>query len=298
MRESEDLDGGRTVLEYLDSFIEAHNKGNGAASWGRVPCCGSSRSLYCPECFRLLVPESQWPRAIRDGGLDLPFELCVILSDRRRKATGIQALSILTAVGSEDRGERRERHHKLIDIERGEEVPCLEDKIDETFLLFPSPGESIPLESVASKVSRLVVLDCTWKKVSSKFHPELSKLTKVHLTESYSPKESHIWRYHSEGSGMLSTIEAVYFAALEVTDSKMDGKIDLIHLLWLFALQRAATCNAAQREGRLEPFSEAGKEWKRLQRRNIGTPKHEQDILIGRILKERAKKERLKLQQA
>jgi ABC-type Zn2+ transport system substrate-binding protein/surface adhesin len=37
----------------------------------------------------------------------------------------------------------------------------------------------------------------------------------VHLE--FPPHKSHFWRWHNRGDGMLSTIEAVYFAAREVS---------------------------------------------------------------------------------
>ena len=66
---------------------------------------------------------------------------------------------------------------------------------------------------------------------------------------------------------MLSTLEAIYFAASVVAKYKKDftaeNKASLIDLMWLFGIQRAATCNTVERDRRPPPFSDAGKELQR-----------------------------------
>lgn len=134
-----------------------------------------------------------------------------------------------------------------------------------TFVLFPLKGRSVPLSAVAHKIKRLVVLDCKWsasgsvKGLSLSCHKtsrsrclSLQRLPFVHL--SHPPKHSLFWRWHHLGDGMLSTIEAVYFAALEVDatcesssneqrrTNKAEVRTDreqMIDLMWLFALQRS-----------------------------------------------------------
>ena len=93
---------------------------------------------------------------------------------------------------------------------------------------------------------------------------------------------------------MVSTLEAIYFAALEVAPHKDDFGQDrmeaLIHLMWLFGMQRAATAQGAKREGKPLPFSKDGKDMQRdLRRTEKGSEKHLQDIENGRRLKEEAK---------
>jgi hypothetical protein len=216
------------VTRFLDCFLSEE----GVAlrkKWPRVTCCGSSRSLYCHECLRLLVPKEDWPKPLLDGSLKLPFELHVVLDDHRAKATGLHPV-ILLGNKNQPRSEARDnplspksaiknplspplesvkeiegeissmhirsvnggsehtqlgQHSvseqvKVIELERGEPFPLYDDdKKSTTFVLFPSPGESVPLSSVASRLSRLIVLDCRWSKSSSRKIEELKKLQKV-----------------------------------------------------------------------------------------------------------------------
>ena len=355
-------DRDAVVDEYLESFLRVEEGHRASAdvrpapiggaraqssfdwdrTWARTACCGGGRCLYCPECCRLLVPRSEWPRSIQDGTLRLPFEVDVVLTDRRAMATGLHAVAILRAaedvrrveIGgdslydgrtdqSADRIPEGGSSVALIGLDRADGVPRIDrggtsapegeaftdggegdvDDADGTYLLFPVPGESVPLSSVAHRVSRLVALDCTWTKASARRRPELARLPTVHLTDP--PDRSRIWRWHNSGSGMLSTIEAVYHAAVEVSDvlearrqpavSREENartSKDHIDLLWLFALQRAATLDAARRDGRDPPTSEAEKERRRAMRRTIGTEKHARDLEIGRLRKEQHKREK------
>jgi len=84
--------------EYLDDFLE--NK----RSYPRIHCCGSSKSLYCTECQRLLIPKSEWPPSLLDGHLQLPFDLDIILNDRKKSATGFHAVVLLKEDGRFDSG--------------------------------------------------------------------------------------------------------------------------------------------------------------------------------------------------
>jgi len=155
------------------------------------------------------------------------------------------------------------------------------------------PGESVPLASVARDIKRLVVLDCKWTKSSCKDRLELRDLPKVHLTNP--PEESYFWRWHNKESCMLSTIEAIYYASLEVADHKGDmskaAKENLIHLLYLFAEQRISIQRSCQISGESLPYGEKGKEKQRALRRYKGTAKQARDKEKGRLLKESARKE-------
>mmetsp|Transcript_15415 Transcript_15415/g.27987 ORF Transcript_15415/g.27987 Transcript_15415/m.27987 type:complete len:371 (-) Transcript_15415:29-1141(-) len=333
----------QAVTRYLDWFLSEE----GVAlrkKWPRVTCCGSSRSLYCHECLRLLVPKEDWPKPLLHGSLKLPFELHVVLDDHRAKATGLHPV-ILLGNKNQPRSEARDNplspestiknplsptlesvkeierdissmhirsvdggsEHipsglhsvseqvKVIELERGEPFPLYDDDDDKkrtTFVLFPSPGESVPLSSVASRISRLIVLDCRWTKSSSRKIEELKKLQKVHLT--MPPEKSHYWRWHNAGPEMLSTIEAIYYATMEMAESldwTVEQRSSLMPLLWLFGLQRSAA-SALDASGRFKhiSFSEAGKEERRELRRTRGTPKHEKDKEKGRQLKAEAKR--------
>jgi hypothetical protein len=195
---------------------------------------------------------------------------------------------------------------KLVDLAT-DEIPKYRDSDDSIFLLFPSPGVSVPLESVASKVSTLVVLDCKWTKSKlCRTDEDLSSLPKVHLSSP--PEKSFYWRWHNAGPGMLSSIEAIYYAAVEVMRIKHKYLLDagqisqsesrnllidrnnVIHLLWLFGHQRAATFKSAEHAGILAPGTDEGKEMQRAMRKQKGTwrqLRHKED--------ERRLNERIKL---
>jgi hypothetical protein len=342
----------RSVQNYLESFLtETLPNAESEKSFQRVVCCNSSRSFYCEECCRLLVPDdslpipiSRWKRATSEkmfqhaGGegrpLKLPFNVHVILDDRRKSATGLHAVALLNRTDgragilcpNEDHDDSPTDslvdHSgsilsndsfdlgsvKLFDLAK-DDIPRYIDDAS-TFLLFPSPGESVPLESVASKVRTLVVLDCKWTSSgNSRKNEGLSSLQKVHLSSP--PKQSYYWRWHNAGHGMLSTIEAIYFAAFEASQIKYQHLLDagsisqsdssdhmidqnnLIHLLWLFGHQRAATIKSAQKNGVPAPCTGEGKELQRALRKQRGTwrqLRHKED--------ERRLKEKIKVKEA
>lgn len=199
---------------------------------------------------------------------------------------------------------------------------------DGTFVLFPQEGKSVPMSAVADKIKRLVVLDIKWTRSynvqlfsadhhkilvsqpkesggGKSYNPlsPLKDLPFVHLE--FPPQKSHFWRWHNRGDGMLSTIEAIYFAAREVfaaleqqqRDFEMkkiaqknrqphhgldddDGddydennsKDALIDILWLFALQRSIIQERSLREGRPVAFSEEAKELARALRKQGPSP--------------------------
>lgn len=63
------------------------------------------------------------------------------------------------------------------------------------------------------KINRLDLLDCKWIKSSLRLASSLASLPRVHL-DNQSCK-SYYWRLHTVGEGMVSTVEALYFAAWE-----------------------------------------------------------------------------------
>ena len=335
----------QSVQEYLDSFMDTtpstttESNVSGNILFGRVVCCESSRSLYCQDCCRLLVPDHSVPAPISSrrrgnsegdksfdysGGrpLVLPFNLHIILDDRRGSATGLHAVVLMngtddmsvTHYASKDTPNTEVSNVrsstigsvKLVDLAT-DEIPKSRECDDSAFLLFPSPGVSVPLESVASKVRTLVVLDCKWTKSKlCRTDEDLSSLPKVHLSSP--PEKSFYWRWHNAGPGMLSTIEAIYYAAVETmrikhkllldagqisqSDSRnlLIDRNNLIHLLWLFGHQRAATFKSAEHAGILAPGTDEGKEMQRAMRKQKGTwrqLRHKED--------ERRLNERIKL---
>lgn len=343
----------RYVETYLDSFLhkpesggnspssavaaDAHehalpSSSRNAARFDRVFCCESSRSLYCLDCCKLLVPDESLPASISlrkrpdgNGGgrpLKLPFNLHIILDDRRGSSTGLHAVALLNNtddinghdVDSPDSFSCSDLGSvTLIDVARNDGIPSYSQDDGSTFLLFPS-HDSVPLESVASRVNTLVVLDCKWTKSSIRQNAEVSKLKKVHLT--HPPGQSYFWRWHNAGPGMISTIEAIFYAAFEVSQTKghqltkagsvsqedsEDSKKDLnnlVHILWLFAHQRAAIFQSAKDNGVPAPCTDEGKDAQRALRKQQGTwrqLRHEED---ERRLRERNERNERKKQSA
>lgn len=255
--------------------------------------------------------------------LKLPFNLHIVLDDRRGSATGLHAVALLN-----NEEEHFESNHdfgsvKLIDIANGDDIAINYDyersipeednnsidpveQPETVFLLFPAPGESVPIESVAQQLETLVVLDCKWTKSSlCRKNANLMKLKKVHLSNTYT---THYWRWHNAGGGCVSTIEAIYYAAMEVSEQKfkqeqalqqtstLEGHLadqrNLMHLLWLFGHQRAATLQAAERDGKPAPGTDEAKELARALRKQKGEYawRAERNKEIGKILKEECRR--------
>lgn len=295
----------KQLSSYLDNFL-TESASQDREKWQRVKCCGSSRSFFCPQCLRIVIPKAEWPCTFQDGSFGLPFALHVVLHDRRTSATGLHAVALLEANEKQAKQDNEAFVHtmvekgnpprdsspvlpghsneektlhcngfddiKLFDVEQGESVPEYEHSTEIadglTCLLFPSPGESVPLSEVAADLKTLVVLDCKWTRSSMRLNPSIARLKKVHLSNP--PETSHFWRWHNAGSGMLSTIEAVYFAALEVARQRKWSHAkekNLIHIMWLFGLQRAVIRRDSLACQKTIPYSAAGKEEQRALRR-------------------------------
>lgn len=254
--------------EALVRFLNDHSDTAVADSVERVHCegCYSSRHLYCPTCLSILVPKSQWPRSLEF--LRLPFDIDIILDDRRASSTGVQTFTMLSAVGA-SAGSR------LFDLEQGDGLPEYADG-DGTFLLFPdNTSESLSKVLEHEPIHRLVLLDCKWQRVGKRHSKLLSRLRKVHLDQP--PSLSLYWRWHNAGNGMLSSIEALYYAAWETAECRQwTDREPLTGLFWLFALQRALIDRDYDAQGkhaalgRPSPVTEDGKEFQRSLRQLQG----------------------------
>ena len=256
-------------------------------SWQRTPCCESSRYLYCPKCCRLLVPNGDWPEPLQDGSLQLPFDLHILLEDLHTKSTGVQVKSILDAAsGTKNNHDNKNEEEpignvKLFNLANDEMPPYTgqhTDQYEGTYLLFPGT-DSVPLSEIlqneSATINTLVVLDCRWSRSSTRFHPYLASLPKVSLD--HPPAQSYYWRWHNTGVGMLSSVEAIYFAAWQITASRgwtlEERQGRLVQLLWLFRIQRAVIHQKyTQKQVRTSnphvPFTEEAKEFARKLRRN------------------------------
>ena len=256
----------------VDNFLNSFNTPDSLEErkkWQRFECCGSSRSLYCCECYKLLIPSTtEFPANFRP----LPFHLHIILHDRRNVATGVHAkvLSQGLHASQTTNSNSESKVVEIFDIERLDPLP--KSYPENSYVLFPS-DDSIPLESVRDNVNTLVLLDCKWTKSSSRQHPRLAALPRVHLTNP--ALTSYYWRWHSAGKGCLSTIEAIYEAAKEV-----EPQSDWTPWLWLFAIQRAAAGGVSENEKRIH----------RERRRTRGTAKHLLDKEKGKALSDQHKR--------
>lgn len=253
--------------DYLNSFLSPASLEK-QKQWPRVQCCGTSRSLYCSECYSLLIPREEWPESVRQ----LPFQLHIVLHDRRNAATGLHAKVLDESV---DRclTDDESKNVQVFDIKRLDPLPRTFS--EHTYVLFPSK-DSVPLESVRHVVQTLVVLDCKWTRSSSRHDPRIQKLPCVHLTPQPNV-ESYYWRWHSAGPQCLSTIEAIYQAAQEVDP---DGS-SWLPWMWLFGLQRAAAGGVSQEQKRQQ----------QALRRQEGTEKQARDRERGKLLAEQHKRD-------
>ena len=73
-----------------------------------------------------------------------------------------------------------------------------------------------------------VVIDSPWKRAQVlRKHPSLANLKSIRLGR---PPESRFWRYHAEGTGCVSTVEAMAALNREVKPAEESD-----HLLFFFA---------------------------------------------------------------
>ena len=89
------------MLKYIDETIVVPSP----SVLERVDCCGTSRSLYCPECYKCLVPSDFWPFGVDsrqrqdhftlvESLQTLPFSMDIILGrkERRTSSTGVHIM--------------------------------------------------------------------------------------------------------------------------------------------------------------------------------------------------------------
>ncbi|CAE8721238.1 unnamed protein product [Polarella glacialis] len=204
--------------------------------WRREACpsCGASAMFYCPYCCAPLgVPEGiTVPRA------RLPFARCdIIFDDAPKKATSIHAkvlapdqvrlIDLFTQDANSNRtlsrpsgGPQAELGSQASGLQGGDdkeaaavirEIP--EYDFSRAMVLFPDDS-SITFEEARASGSLclaedfiLVVIDAPWRRAQVlRKHPRLAPLRSVRLS---SPPPSRFWRYHSEGVGCVSTVEAL-----------------------------------------------------------------------------------------
>lgn len=242
----------------------------------RCEGCNSSRHLYCPFCLNVFIPRDQWPIEVQNHSLRLPFLLDIILQDRHLSSTGLQLATVLQMAAQNG----AERGFNIYDQEvENPVIPRYGDSASTgVYLLFPGRN-SVPISSIlkndAFSMRTLVVLDCKWRATSVRLDPSLAHLQKVHLDDP--PQESFFWRWHNKGKGMLSTVEAVYYAAWQIAVAQnwtLEQCSGFVQLLWLFSLQREIIRRSYDGDDKGYrrftnplPFSVDGKEYQRSLRR-------------------------------
>lgn len=240
------------------------------------PSCTASRSMYCYDCCEVLIPIVEGPKDLQE--LQFPCSVDIILDDRRSSATGVLAYSVLKTIGTrkKNNNDNYDVDFRLLDQARGDGIPDYSNQ-DGVYFLFPS-DTSVGISSVAGSIQRLVVLDCKWTKSYLRKDPRLVQLPKLHLDNP--PSESFYWRWHNSGSGMLCTIEALYFAGWEVAIHHgwtLQQRRKLVNLLWIFKLQRLVIqeqyeSGNGHRFIPYVPFSKDGKEFARKFRDQSNQP--------------------------
>ncbi|CAJ1932928.1 unnamed protein product [Cylindrotheca closterium] len=213
--------------------------------------------------------------------MKFPFHIDIVLGKKERKtcATGVQVAAIAGALesvqdsragpaltGANPLESNSMETVKLFSFEDNN-IPTYDpESFPNTYVLFPEEG-SASITSVG-QIDRLIVLDIKWSKQSGSTDSRFRSFPRVHLDSP--PDRSHFWRWHSEGAGMLSTIEAIYFAAMETTLGRKDWNLSdrrrLINIMWLFATQYAIVKRKSEIEDRTVPFSEDAKLERRLLR--------------------------------
>lgn len=252
----------------LEQFLEQCHEDvqRSSSSLLRVTCdcCGASRSMYCFHCCHLLIPLDQQPRPVRMGTIQLPFDVDILLDDRRASSTSVQLKTLIDACrrnhhnNNNNNGNTPKQKYtseiRLFDMALNEEIPnytnC--EYTEGTYVLFPGPtSQSLAhimresgTEGRPTRIQRLVVLDCKWSRSSIRFHKSIQGLPCLHLSpDQGTPIQSNYWRWHNAGPGMLSSVEAIYFCAWYVAsiDSHhwtKDERNNLVSIMWLFGLHR------------------------------------------------------------
>lgn len=228
--------------------------------------------FYCPFCCAPLgVPEGVTvPRA------QLPFGRCdIVFDDSPKKATSIHAkvlapaqVRIVDLFTSDEHANRTLSRHGGAVVEEFPATAVVREVPDyglkDAVVLFPDDG-SVPFDDMATVAGpglTVVVIDAPWRRAQVlRRHPRLAPLPSVRLRE---PPASRFWRYHAEGAGCVSTIEALAALAREISSSQGRGNSAEADpwgdpLLFFFARQFAHIA-AQHHAGRELPSDETAKD--------------------------------------
>lgn len=172
--------------------------------------------------------------------MKLPFGRCdVIFDDAAKKATSMHAkvlapdqvrlVDLHTHDGSSNRTlSRCTQSTESTGAGVVREVPDYDPRT--TWVLFPDEGSSTFAEALAADGLRspgevtIVAIDSPWRRAKAlRQHPNIARLRSVRLAR---PPPSNFWRYHAEGEGCVSTVEALAQLAREARDADVQRTAD------------------------------------------------------------------------
>lgn len=237
------------------------------AQWRKTECpkCGQRSILYCPFCCLTLGA----PADVSVPSVALPFRCCdVVFDDSAKKATSMHAKVLapsqvrLIDLFSNDSNSNRtltrcgEVPDGGVDLAATvREIPKYDPKA--TVLLFPDEDSCIyDADSSATNELRpleeltIVIIDAPWRRAQAlRKHPSLAGLKSVRIR---TPPESRFWRYHSEGAGCISTIEALTAFVQEVESDTAATSVDCgsnEHPLLFFFMRQLALISSRSGPG-------------------------------------------------
>lgn len=170
--------------------------------WSRTLCeqCGRSCKFYCPYCIQVVGKRKD----VMVPQVELPIQVDIIFQDAIKKSTAIHAKLLAP---------------KQVAIHTyPNEIPAFNP--NDTVIVYPSEDATVLAElPQLDQIKHLVLIDSPWQKSRAIIMNEkLASLPRVKLKRP--PSHSNFWRYHSEGEGCVSTIEAIECIVQEYCDAR------------------------------------------------------------------------------
>ena len=177
MTDNDELDASQLLDEYLKNAVlreEQKDSRQQETTTRRIECCNTSRSIYCSECYNILLPQQE---ELDDdlSKLELPFHIDIILGikENRKDASGIHMMVLAKAIKDQlkKKNSKTTNHHeeegdnnnnednsdppttiserpcdvRLYELQDNN-LPSYEntDEDEKTYVLFPDPTSSVP----------------------------------------------------------------------------------------------------------------------------------------------------------
>lgn len=245
--------------------------------------------LYCPFCCGTVGA----PEGVNIPHVQLPFARCdIIFNDKPMSATGVQAkvlapsqVRLIDLHANEQVEQQRLRcgvgchdaGHADGDVATVREIP--EYLPGTAVVLFPDDSSTL-CDDACEKLRDLtvVVIDTTWQRaLSVRLHPRLAQLPSIRLSN---PPPSWFWRYHSEGAGCVSTIEAL--AALSSDLQGVRTHDPFKDPLLFFFVRQFALITLRKRDGEL-PMEQSEKERRAACRRQRAAPARQRLVPLRQV---------------